>query len=89
MVMGDYNLPHLSWNYEEDVLGFLPLNASSEQELVAVESLLSTGLKQIKYAVNSNGKLLALYLSVHQIPMNCLNRSLPETLCYDESKPIP
>ncbi|XP_062556831.1 uncharacterized protein LOC134221658 [Armigeres subalbatus] len=60
IVMGDYNLPNLAWEFDDEVHGFLPLNASSEQELAVVESLLPTGLQQINDLVNANGRLLDL-----------------------------
>ncbi|XP_062714186.1 uncharacterized protein LOC134290967 [Aedes albopictus] len=62
IVIGDYNLPDLVWDFDKDVNGFLPINASTDQELAVVESLLSKGLKQINDLVNVNGKLLDLVL---------------------------
>lgn len=60
IVTGDYNLPHLSWFFDADVDGFIPLNASSEQELALTENLISTGLQQICSLTNVNGRILDL-----------------------------
>lgn len=38
IVTGDYNLPHLSWYFDDDLNCLIPLNASSEQELAKMSS---------------------------------------------------
>ncbi|KAL1378995.1 hypothetical protein pipiens_015226 [Culex pipiens pipiens] len=60
IVTGDYNLPHLSWTFDDDVNGFIPLNASSEQELALTENVVATGLLQICSLMNANGRILDL-----------------------------
>ena len=60
IVTGDYNLPHLSWTFDVDLNGFIPLNASSEQELALTENVVSTGLLQICSLANFNGRILDL-----------------------------
>lgn len=60
VIVGDYNLPHLLWSYDDDVDCYLPTNASTEQELVFVENMISSGLQQICNIRNSNGRLLDL-----------------------------
>ena len=60
LIVGDYNLPHLSWVRDECLNCMLPINASSEQGMVLVESVLSTGLFQINNVTNFNGRLLDL-----------------------------
>lgn len=60
VVVGDYNLPQLIWQEDEDVNGLLPSNASSEQEIVLVESTIASGLHQINSLSNANGRLLDL-----------------------------
>ncbi|XP_062538333.1 uncharacterized protein LOC134206619 [Armigeres subalbatus] len=58
--LGDYNLPNLVWYFDDEINGYLPINASTEQELALPESLLSSGLHQINDLMNANGKLLDL-----------------------------
>ncbi|XP_055623476.1 uncharacterized protein LOC129766903 [Toxorhynchites rutilus septentrionalis] len=60
LLLGDYNLPHLQWGFDEDVNGYLPVNASSDPELVLIESISSYGLVQINSIPNINGRLLDL-----------------------------
>ncbi|XP_062535363.1 uncharacterized protein LOC134204573 [Armigeres subalbatus] len=60
IVVGDYNLSRLEWLYDDEVEGYLPTNASSEQELTLTETLIASGLKQICNVSNSNGRLLDL-----------------------------
>ncbi|XP_053691558.1 uncharacterized protein LOC128740071 [Sabethes cyaneus] len=60
LVVGDYNLPHLCWPRDEVLNCLLPMNASSDQENVLVESILSNGLLQINNITNFNGRLLDL-----------------------------
>lgn len=58
--LGDYNLPRLSWQIEEDVDGLLPSNASSEQEIALVETMVASGLYQINNLQNSSENILDL-----------------------------
>lgn len=60
IVMGDYNLPQLIWQNDEDIDGLLPCNASSEQEIALVETMVASGLRQINCLRNLNGRLLDL-----------------------------
>lgn len=60
LLLGDYNLPQLQWSLDEDLNGYLPANASSEQELVLTESISSCGLVQLNSISNTNGRLLDL-----------------------------
>lgn len=60
VALGDYNLPLLSWNFDEDVGGLLPTNASSDSEFALTESMLTCGLQQINCISNANGRLLDL-----------------------------
>ncbi|KAL1396447.1 hypothetical protein pipiens_010503 [Culex pipiens pipiens] len=60
IVTGDYNLPHLSWYFDDDLNCLIPLNASSEQELALTENVISTGLQQVCSLTNVNGRTLDL-----------------------------
>ncbi|XP_055632392.1 uncharacterized protein LOC129772887 [Toxorhynchites rutilus septentrionalis] len=60
VLIGDYNLPHLQWCFEEDINGYLPSNASSEQETNLADPISSCGLVQVNSHVNSNNRLLDL-----------------------------
>lgn len=60
LCLGDYNLPNLTWRFDEDLSGFLPTNVSTEQEIALVEPMLSTGLYQINDVLNVNDRLLDL-----------------------------
>lgn len=57
---GDYNLPNLTWRFDEEISALLPINASTEQELALVEPMLSSGLYQVNDFPNVNGRLLDL-----------------------------
>lgn len=58
--IGDYNLKDLIWRFDEDVLGYLPTNVSTEQEIALVEPMLTAGLHQVNNVLNVNGRLLDL-----------------------------
>lgn len=60
VVVGDYNLPRLTWHFDDEVDCYLPINASSEQEITLTENILASGLKQICDVTNENGRLLDL-----------------------------
>ncbi|XP_062538115.1 uncharacterized protein LOC134206415 [Armigeres subalbatus] len=60
VTVGDYNLPELTWSFDEDISTLLPINASSEQEIALVESMVASGLHQINSLHNSNGRILDL-----------------------------
>ncbi|XP_055643290.1 uncharacterized protein LOC129779682 [Toxorhynchites rutilus septentrionalis] len=60
MVLGDYNLPYLRWQFDEDLNRYTPINASSEQELTLIESLLVCGLTQTNRFTNANQRPLDL-----------------------------
>ncbi|KAL1390289.1 hypothetical protein pipiens_003185 [Culex pipiens pipiens] len=60
LVVGDYNLPNLIWYHDDDTDSLLPVNASSEQEVTLVESMLPLGLTQVNDLPNAFGKLLDL-----------------------------
>ena len=60
LVVGDYNLPQLCWTHDEILNCMVPTNASSEQEIVLVESVIGNGLFQVNDIRNINGRLLDL-----------------------------
>ncbi|KAL1400491.1 hypothetical protein pipiens_007388 [Culex pipiens pipiens] len=62
IVVGDYNVPNLSWHFDEDINGYLPSGQSTEQEVALIEDVLGTGLQQMFDLPNANGRLLDLAL---------------------------
>lgn len=60
IVLGDYNLPNLSWDFDEHLNAYLPANASSESEITLTQTILDSGLSQICCLPNANGRLLDL-----------------------------
>ena len=58
--LGDFNLPDLRWQFDLDVSGYIPLNASSESEQSLIENMFAAGFQQICGFVNTNGRLLDL-----------------------------
>lgn len=77
VVLGDYNLPLLRWCFDNDVGCFIPTNASSEQEISLVENVIASGLQQVNYLTNENGRLLDLAF------VNCM------TICEIIEPPLP
>ncbi|XP_055613896.1 uncharacterized protein LOC129760288 [Uranotaenia lowii] len=63
IVVGDYNFPHLQWSFDQDINSYLPINASSEAEILMTEMLLSAGLYQQCNIANDNMRLLDLVFS--------------------------
>ncbi|XP_062713513.1 uncharacterized protein LOC134290394 [Aedes albopictus] len=63
LILGDYNLPRLKWCFDDDINGYLTMNASSEPELILVDSMSTCGLVQLNPFVNSSGNLLDLVFS--------------------------
>lgn len=60
IALGDYNLPYLTWHFDEDICGYLPRYASSEHEIAFTEGMQTTGLCQINDLANRNGRLFDL-----------------------------
>ena len=60
ILLGDYNLPHLQWSFDDEINGFLPLNVSSEQEIALSESISGCGLVQLNSIANHNRRVLDL-----------------------------
>ncbi|XP_058445613.1 uncharacterized protein LOC131426828 [Malaya genurostris] len=60
LVVGDYNLPHLRWTFDHDLKSYLPENATSEQEISIMETMVAGGLYQICSLSNMNGRTLDL-----------------------------
>lgn len=60
IVLGDYNLPRLSWQFDADMNSYIPTNASSEQEIALTQSILACGLQQVQDVRNVNERLLDL-----------------------------
>ena len=74
VVLGDYNLPHLCWSLDHDLNSYIPVNASSEQETVMCESVMSNGLQQINSISNINGRILDLVFVNNGTRLTCSNR---------------
>ena len=62
VVVGDYNVPNLTWHFDEDFNAYLPSGQSTEQEVALIEDVLGTGLQQVFDLPNANGRLLDLAL---------------------------
>nr|XP_029713615.1 uncharacterized protein LOC115257802 [Aedes albopictus] len=58
--LGDFNLPKLCWELDDDINGYIPSNISSEKEQFLTETMFATGLRQINSFVSKNGNLLDL-----------------------------
>ncbi|XP_055615629.1 uncharacterized protein LOC129761849 [Toxorhynchites rutilus septentrionalis] len=54
LALGDYNLPDLRWKFDEDIIGYLPVNASTEQEIMLTEAMSAIGLVQMNGLRNVN-----------------------------------
>lgn len=88
IVLGDYNLPGLCWQYDEDMNCFLPINASTESELALVESMLPTGLQQQNHFVNDNDRLLDLVFTNSSACADMFEPPLPLLQVDRHHKPI-
>ncbi|XP_053686529.1 uncharacterized protein LOC128736071 [Sabethes cyaneus] len=88
IVLGDYNLPHLRWDYDDEMNCFLPMNASAESELTLVQSLLMTGLQQQNYCVNDNGRLLDLVFTSSTACVEIFEPPIPLLRIDRHHKPI-
>lgn len=60
IVLGDYNLPGISWKFDSDDKILIPFNISSEAERIFVDSLMLNNFTQINCVPNSHGKFLDL-----------------------------
>jgi exonuclease III len=60
---GDFNLPKLQWEYDDDGSFLYAKNASTEAEISVNDGFLSTGLRQICDIKNRNGRILDLIFS--------------------------
>lgn len=62
-VVGDFNLPNLSWIPKQDDISLVPVNVSSQIEIAFIDSLQLQGFKQLNHVSNRYGKLLDLLFS--------------------------
>ena len=60
LVLGDFNLPGISWKFDHDDLEFFPYNVSSTIEKLVIDTLLSNNLIQINNISNFFGRFLDL-----------------------------
>lgn len=77
IVVGDYNLPHLTWVFDDDLNSFIPTNASSEQETALTESMFASGLHQLCSVTNANNRSLDLAFSNAPDNIEILEAPLP------------
>ncbi|XP_055622923.1 uncharacterized protein LOC129766419 [Toxorhynchites rutilus septentrionalis] len=75
--VGDFNLPNLRWQLDEDVNGFIPSNVSSEHEQALIETMFTSGLQQINRYVNVNARLLDLIFVNRPEQLDILEPSVP------------
>ncbi|XP_055614870.1 uncharacterized protein LOC129761181 [Toxorhynchites rutilus septentrionalis] len=88
LALGDYILPPLSWVIDENMNGYLPSNASTEQELALTEPMLSLGLTQVNSLPNSNGRLLDLAFISEPDIANLLEPAVPLLAADEHHKPF-
>ncbi|XP_055528077.1 uncharacterized protein LOC129720614 [Wyeomyia smithii] len=88
IVVGDYNLPHLTWSYDNDVDSFVPTNASSEQELIFTENMIASGLQQICDVPNSHGRLLDLAFVSNSSEIELIGMPFTLLPCDQHHKPF-
>ena len=91
--LGDFNLPNLRWQLDDDVNGYIPTNVTSDQEQSLVETMFAIGLRQVSDCTNINDRLLDLafvnlpeHLDLIKPPMPLLqidNHHLPFVLLFD------
>ncbi|XP_062541343.1 uncharacterized protein LOC134209375 [Armigeres subalbatus] len=86
LLLGDYNLPHLQWIFDDDINGYLATNASSEQEISLSEAISTCGLVQINPFVNRNNRLLDLIFTNASDNMDISQPVLP-LIPIDEHHP--
>ncbi|KAL1396283.1 hypothetical protein pipiens_010630 [Culex pipiens pipiens] len=64
LLVGDYNLPDVTWFHDDDLGCLLPLSNSFDdnvtKEKVVLEAVADAGLQQINYVVNKDNKRLDL-----------------------------
>ena len=60
LVVGDFNLPSITWTLDPDDMMLVPTNVSSTIEKIVIDSFLSNNLLQINNITNFFGKFLDL-----------------------------
>jgi hypothetical protein len=59
-VLGDFNLPKIGWGLQENGVGFMPVNVTTDLESNLRKGLLSCDLGQINAIPNQYGRFLDL-----------------------------
>lgn len=88
LALGDYNLPNLQWQFDEDINGYLPTNASTEQDVILTESFSTSGLIQLNSISNSNGRILDLAYANTPDYIELIDPPLPLIKMDDHHKPF-
>ena len=88
ILLGDYNLPFLLWSFDDDINGYLPSNASSEQEVALTESISACGLVQINSVVNRNNRILDLVFTSSADTIEISQPTLPLLPTDDHHPPL-
>ena len=60
VVLGDFNLPSIAWDFDKDDKILVPFNISSDVERFFIDSLLNNNFSQVNNIPNSHGKFLDL-----------------------------
>lgn len=88
VVVGDFNLPRLTWERDDDINALLPSNASSEQEIVLVETMVASSLHQVNTFRNSTGRILDLAFVSEPDDVELLEPPTPLLKIDDHHKPL-
>ncbi|CAK1551073.1 unnamed protein product, partial [Leptosia nina] len=63
LILGDFNLPHISWTPSGDDMPLIPSNYTSNNECLFVDEICTMGLGQYNGVPNELGRMLDLVLS--------------------------
>lgn len=88
VVVGDYNLPFLNWDHDDELRCLLPTNTSSEQEFTVVESFIANGLHQLNHYGNANGRILDLVFSTDINVLELVEPPSPLLRVDEHHKPL-
>lgn len=69
ILLGDFNLPNISWLHHNNSL--LPHNLKSNIDIYVVSTLLSYGFIQRNAILNDNSRILDLILATNELRVSC------------------